>query len=191
MDRSLAEGTVPGTPTGLTRASSIPRPASKSRRRDGNRMNMKRMRGRGHRPGGGGGGGGAHPAPRRWRRRRDSAQSQPRVRQQRSRPAHPRHVAAVVREIPPARPRRDQRRRPGDGGELLPARRALFPHPECDEPGGAAERAANGQQQAGQRRSYGEDGSQPRERGGRPRAPGTGDQPEAREIPIAAAPPEA
>jgi hypothetical protein len=51
----------------------------------------------------------------------------------------------------------------------------------------------NGQQQAGQRRSYGEDGNQPMGEGeeGEPSAPGMGDQPEAREIPIAAAPPEA
>ena len=52
----------------------------------------------------------------------------------------------------------------------------------------------NGQQQpGGQRRPYGnEDGSQsPETEDIDPRAPGTGDQPEAREIPIAAAPPEA
>jgi hypothetical protein len=51
----------------------------------------------------------------------------------------------------------------------------------------------NGQQQGGQRRPYGnEEGSQPSsEEEGDSRAPGTGDQPEAREIPIAAAPPEA
>ena len=51
----------------------------------------------------------------------------------------------------------------------------------------------NGQQQGGQRRPYGEDGGQPNGEGeeGEPRAPGMGDQPEAREIPIAAAPPEA
>jgi hypothetical protein len=53
----------------------------------------------------------------------------------------------------------------------------------------------NGQQQGGQRRPYGEDGSAPpgeaEGEDAEPRAPGTGDQPEAREIPIAAAPPEA
>ena len=50
----------------------------------------------------------------------------------------------------------------------------------------------NGQQQ-GQRRPYGaEDGQATGEaEEAEPRAPGTGDQPEAREIPIAAAPPEA
>ena len=77
-------------------------------------------------------------ASRGRRKRRHTAQPQPRVRQQWSRSPHPRDVAAVVREIPPARSRRDQWRRPGDGGELFPARRALFPHPECDEPGGGA-----------------------------------------------------
>jgi len=50
----------------------------------------------------------------------------------------------------------------------------------------------NGQQHGGPRRPYGEDGGQPAEDVGEAevRAPGMGDQPEAREIPIAAAPPE-
>ena len=50
------------------------------------------------------------------------------------------------------------------------------------------------QQQGGQRRPYGnEEGAQPsgESEDGDARAPGTGDQPDAREIPIAAAPPEA
>jgi len=51
---------------------------------------------------------------------------------------------------------------------------------------------ANGQQQGGQRRSYGEEGAPAAEgEDGEARAPGTGEQPESREIPIAAAPPEA
>jgi hypothetical protein len=47
-------------------------------------------------------------------------------------------------------------------------------------------------QQGGSRRPYGEEGGQPAEDVGEAevRAPGMGDQPEAREIPIAAAPPE-
>ena len=50
----------------------------------------------------------------------------------------------------------------------------------------------NGQQQAGPRRPYGEEAGQPsNEPDEAERAPGMGDQPEAREIPIAAAPPEA
>ena len=53
----------------------------------------------------------------------------------------------------------------------------------------------NGQQQTGPRRPYGnEEGAQPSGEAAdetEERAPGTGDQPEAREIPIAAAPPEA
>ncbi len=50
------------------------------------------------------------------------------------------------------------------------------------------------QQQGGQRRPYGnEEGAQPSNEpdDGDGRAPGTGDQPDSREIPIAAAPPEA
>jgi hypothetical protein len=57
----------------------------------------------------------------------------------------------------------------------------------------AQQNQQNGQQQqGGQRRPYGnEEGVQaPGEEEGEARAPGTGDQPEAREIPIAAAPPE-
>ena len=51
---------------------------------------------------------------------------------------------------------------------------------------------ANGQQQGGPRRSYGEEGAPAAEgEDGEARAPGTGEQPESREIPIAAAPPEA
>ena len=51
----------------------------------------------------------------------------------------------------------------------------------------------NGQQQGAPRRPYGEDGGQaPTEtEEAEARPPGMGDQPEAREIPIAAAPPEA
>jgi hypothetical protein len=51
----------------------------------------------------------------------------------------------------------------------------------------------NGQQQGAPRRPYGEEDTQPsaEPEEAEVRAPGTGDQPEAREIPIAAAPPEA
>jgi uncharacterized protein DUF4167 len=58
----------------------------------------------------------------------------------------------------------------------------------------AQQNQQNGQQQGGPRRPYGaEDGAQPAAEAEEPaaNAPGTGDQPEAREIPIAAAPPEA
>jgi hypothetical protein len=57
----------------------------------------------------------------------------------------------------------------------------------------AMQNQQNGQQQqGGQRRPYGEDGSPPAAEAedGEPRAPGTGDQPESRDIPIAASPPE-
>ena len=58
----------------------------------------------------------------------------------------------------------------------------------------AQQNQQNGQQQAAPRRPYnGEEGSPPagETEEVEERAPGTGDQPEAREIPIAAAPPEA
>jgi hypothetical protein len=57
----------------------------------------------------------------------------------------------------------------------------------------AQQNQQNGQPQAGPRRQYnGEDGqSSPESEEAEIRAPGTGEQPEAREIPIAAAPPEA
>jgi len=57
----------------------------------------------------------------------------------------------------------------------------------------AAQQQGQTNGQGAQRRPYGEDGGQPAEEGGgeaEVRAPGMGDQPEAREIPIAAAPPE-
>ena len=163
---------------------------------DGISMNMKRMRGRGHRSGGGGGGGGMRHHQWWRQQRRYPAQPQPRVRQQWPGCPYPRHRAAAVREIPPARPRRDQQRRPGDGGGLFPACGALLPHPERDEPGAsrpAADRA--GPARASTRAAR----TAVRPAGPRPtpiprkassRAPGMGDQPESREIPIAAAPPE-
>ena len=58
----------------------------------------------------------------------------------------------------------------------------------------AQQNQQNGQQQGAPRRPYnGEEESQPvgETEEAEARAPGTGDQPEAREIPIAAAPPEA
>jgi hypothetical protein len=57
----------------------------------------------------------------------------------------------------------------------------------------AQQNQQSGQQQGGQRRPYGnEEGAQPPDAEEvETHAPGTGDQPEAREIPIAAAPPEA
>jgi hypothetical protein len=57
----------------------------------------------------------------------------------------------------------------------------------------AQQNQQNGSQQGGPRRQYnGEDGQAPTEADeAEIRAPGTGEQPEAREIPIAAAPPEA
>ena len=57
----------------------------------------------------------------------------------------------------------------------------------------AQQNQQNGQQQTGQRRPYGsEEAGQPaaETEEAEQRAPGTGEQPEAREIPIAAAPPE-
>src|ERR1700681_3405556 len=71
--------------------------------------------------------------PQPWRRH--SAQSEPCLRQQRTGSADTRNLAAAVREISSAWPGRDGLWRPGDGGKLLSARGALFPHPERHEPG--------------------------------------------------------
>ena len=106
-------------------------------------MNMKRIRGRSHRhgggggggSGGGGGGGGGGAVPPRGP---PAHEPEPRLRLERPGHAAARHRAAIVREIPPARPRCDRLGRPGHGGKLLPACGALLPHPERHEPGAAA-----------------------------------------------------
>ena len=189
--RQPGRGDCPRDADGRARVSSISRPASKLRRRDGNSMNMKRMRGRGHRPGGGGSGGGTI--------RHHGGSGGGGI------PLNRNHVFDSNGPDLQIRGTSQQlfekylqlgRDATSSGDRVmadLPARGALFPHPECHEPGSTAAGAAQRPQQAGQRRSYGEDGNQPMGEGeeGEPSAPGMGDQPEAREIPIAAAPPEA
>ena len=157
-------------------------------------MNMKRMRGRGHRPGGGGGGGGGPP-------RHYGGGSGGGI------PLNRNHV--FDSNGPDLRIRGTSQqlfekylqlgRDATSGGDRVMAE-SYFQHAEhyfriLNAMNQAAQQnQQNGQQQpGGQRRPYGnEDGSQaPEPEDGESRAPGTGDQPEAREIPIAAAPPEA
>ena len=159
-------------------------------------MNMKRMRGRGHRPGGGGGGGGGL-------RHHGGGGGSGGI------PLNRNHV--FDSNGPDLRIRGTSQqlfekylqlgRDATSGGDRVMAE-SYFQHAEhyfriLNAMNQAAQQGQqNGQQQqGGPRRPYGnEEGAQPSERGGEEaevRAPGTGDQPEAREIPIAAAPPEA
>jgi uncharacterized protein DUF4167 len=182
----------PGDADGMARASSISRPASKLRRRDVNRMNMKRMRGRGHRPGGGGGGGGGL--------RHHGGGGSGGI------PLNRNHV--FDSNGPDIRVRGTSQqlfekylqlgRDATSGGDRVMAE-SYFQHAEhyfriLNAMNQAAQQSQQNGQQNGQRRPYGgEDVGQPAPEGenGESRAPGTGDQPEARDIPIAAAPPEA
>ena len=156
-------------------------------------MNMKRMRGRGHRPGGGGGGGGGGL-------RHHGGSGSGNI------PLNRNHV--FDSNGPDLRIRGTSQqlfekylqlgRDATSGGDRVMAE-SYFQHAEhyfriLNAMNQAAQQGQpNGQQQAGPRRPYGEEGAQPpgeaEETEERP--PGTGDQPEAREIPIAAAPPEA
>jgi hypothetical protein len=191
--RQPGRGDCPRDADGRARVSSISRPASKLRRRDGNSMNMKRMRGRGHRPGGGGSGGGTI--------RHHGGSGGGGI------PLNRNHV--FDSNGPDLRIRGTSQqlfekylqlgRDATSSGDRVMAE-SYFQHAEhyfriLNAMNQAAQQQGqpNGQQQAGQRRSYGEDGNQPMGEGeeGEPSAPGMGDQPEAREIPIAAAPPEA
>jgi uncharacterized protein DUF4167 len=155
-------------------------------------MNMKRMRGRGHRPGGGGGGGGLRHhgggggagIPLNRNHVFDSNGPDLRIR------GTAQQLFEKYLQLG---------RDATSGGDRVMAE-GYFQHAEhyfriLNAMNQAAQQGQqNGQQQGGPRRPYGaEDGNQP---AGEPeeaeaRAPGTGDQPEAREIPIAAAPPEA
>jgi Domain of unknown function (DUF4167) len=153
-------------------------------------MNMKRMRGRGHRPGGGGSGGGTI--------RHHGGSGGGGI------PLNRNHV--FDSNGPDLRIRGTSQqlfekylqlgRDATSGGDRVMAE-SYFQHAEhyfriLNAMNQAQQGQQNGQQQNGQRRSYGEDGGPPAAEGEEedPRAPGTGDQPEAREIPIAAAPPE-
>jgi hypothetical protein len=160
-------------------------------------MNMKRMRGRGHRPGGGGsgggsglrhhGGGGSGNIPLNRNHVFDSNGPDVRVR------GTSQQLFEKYLQLG---------RDATSGGDRVTAE-SYFQHAEhyfriLNAMNQAAQQSQpNGQQQGGQqqggpRRPYNEDGQQqPGEaEEADPRAPGTGDQPDAREIPIAAAPPE-
>jgi hypothetical protein len=159
--------------------------------------NMKRMRGRGHRPGGGGGGGGgglrhhgggggSGGIPLNRNHVFDSSGPDLRIR------GTAQQLFEKYLQLG---------RDATSGGDRVMAE-GYFQHAEhyfriLNAMNQAAQQnqQQNGQQQ--QRRPYnGEDGGQPSGEGGEVggeaevRAPGMGDQPEAREIPIAAAPPE-
>jgi hypothetical protein len=155
-------------------------------------MNMKRMRGRGHRSGGGGGGGGL--------RHHGGGGGSGGI------PLNRNHV--FDSNGPDLRIRGTAQqlfekylqlgRDATSGGDRVMAE-GYFQHAEhyfriLNAMNQAAQQnQQNGQPQAGPRRQYnGEDGqASPESEEGEIRAPGTGEQPEAREIPIAAAPPEA
>lgn len=157
-------------------------------------MNMKRMRGRGHRPGGGGGGGGGgfrHQGgggggggiPLNRNHVFDSNGPDLRIR------GTAQQLFEKYLQLG---------RDATSGGDRVMAE-SYFQHAEhyfriLNAMNQAAQQSQQNapQQQGGQRRQYGgEDGGQPVEpEDSDSRAPGTGDQPEAREIPIAAAPPE-
>ena len=157
-------------------------------------MNMKRMRGRGHRPGGGGGGGGGSGF------RHQGGGSSGGI------PLNRNHV--FDSNGPDLRIRGTSQqlfekylqlgRDATSGGDRVMAE-SYFQHAEhyfriLNAMNQAAQQGQqNGQQQGAPRRPYGEDGGQaPTEtEEAEARPPGMGDQPEAREIPIAAAPPEA
>ena len=149
-------------------------------------MNMKRMRGRGHRPGGGGGGGGL---------RHHGGSSGGGI------PLNRNHV--FDSNGPDLRIRGTAQqlfekylqlgRDATSGGDRVMAE-GYFQHAEhyFRILNAMNQAAQQNQQNGGTRRPFGEDGGQLPAEGeeAEPRAPGTGDQPESREIPIAAAPPE-
>jgi Domain of unknown function (DUF4167) len=190
MDGGQAEGHFPGRLRVDPRVPAPPGP--QQRRLDSINMNMKRIRGRGHRPGGGGGGGGAlrhHGGggsggiPLNRNHVFDSSGPDLRIR------GTAQQLFEKYLQLG---------RDATSGGDRVMAE-GYFQHAEhyfriLNAMNQAAQQGQqNGQQQSGPRRPYGEDDGQSP---GEPEeaevgAPGTGDQPEAREIPIAAAPPEA
>jgi len=150
-------------------------------------MNMKRMRGRGHRPGGGGGGGGLRHhgggggsgIPLNRNHVFDSNGPDLRIR------GTAQQLFEKYLQLG---------RDATSGGDRVMAE-GYFQHAEhyfriLNAMNQAA--AQQGQQNGGGRRGFAEDGGQPSAEGEDPEAPpGVGEQPEAREIPIAAAPPDA
>ncbi len=159
--------------------------------------NMKRMRGRGHRPGGGGGGGGGggfrHQGggggggiPMNRNHVFDSNGPDMRIR------GTSQQLFEKYLQLG---------RDATSSGDRVMAE-SYFQHAEhyfrilnaMNQAAQQNQQNGGQQQQGGQRRPYGnEEGAQPsgEQDEGDSRAPGTGDQPDAREIPIAAAPPEA
>jgi hypothetical protein len=154
-------------------------------------MNMKRMRGRGHRPGGGGGGGGG---PIRHHSGGNVPLNRNHVFDSNGPDLRIRGTAQQLFEK-----YLQLGRDATSSGDRVMAE-GYFQHAEhyfriLNAMNQAAQQGQpqNGQGQQGQRRPYnGEEGGQPGMQGESDEsAPGMGDQPEAREIPIAAAPPEA
>ncbi len=154
--------------------------------------NMKRMRGRGHRPGGGGGGGGGggpvrHHAPGNIPLNRNHVfdSSGPDIR-----------VRGTAQQL--FEKYLQLGRDATSGGDRVLAE-GYFQHAEhyfrilnaMNQAVQQGQQGNGGQAQQGQRRPYGnEDDMAATGADNEPSAPGMGDQPEAREIPIAAAPPE-
>ncbi len=174
---------------------------------DGNSMNMKRMRGRNHRSGGGGGGGGGGTGGGSIRHHSGGGV-----------PLNRNHVfdsnGPEIRIRGTAQQLFEKYLQLGrdatSSGDRVTAE-AFFQHAEhyfrilnamnqAQQQGQPNGQAAQQHPQANQRRNYQQgDGYQGNDDGqgqgdgddGDQRAPGMGDQPEARDIPIAAAPPEA
>jgi len=200
MGRSQAEGDwSPGCSRTRAMRPTTPRQCLQMGKRDGNSMNMKRMRGRGHRPGGGGGSGGGggggggggirhHAGGVPLNRNHVFDSNGPDVR-----------VRGTAQQL--FEKYLQLGRDATSSGDRVMAE-GYFQHAEhyfriLNAMNQAAQQG--GQQQQGngqyQRRPYqgNDDGSQPASEPAEeqePRAAGLGDQPDPREIPIAAAPPE-
>lgn len=157
-------------------------------------MNMKRMRGRGHRPGGGGGGGGglrhhsgggAGGIPLNRNHVFDSNGPDLRIR------GTAQQLFEKYLQLG---------RDATSGGDRVMAE-SYFQHAEhyfrilnaMNQAAAQQQGQQAGPQHGGRRPYNGEDGGQPsaETEDAEARAPGMGEQPEAREIPIAAAPPDA
>jgi Domain of unknown function (DUF4167) len=177
---------------------------------DGNSMNMKRMRGRNHRPGGGGGGGGSSGGTVRHHsgggvplnrnhvfdsngpeiRIRGTAQQLFEKYLQLGRDAtssgdrvtaeaffqHAEHYFRILNAM-------NQAQQQGQPNGQAPQQQ----HPQSNQRRNYQQGDGYQGNDDGQGQGDLEDGDQQR---GEPRTPGLGDQPEPREIPIAAAPPE-
>jgi len=197
MDRSQAEGNGPRGARTISGASNpIPGIACKMGKRDGSSMNMKRMRGRGHRPGGGGGGSGGggggggairhHAGGVPLNRNHVFDSNGPDIR-----------VRGTAQQL--FEKYLQLGRDATSSGDRVMAE-GYFQHAEhyfrilnaMNQATQQGQQQQNGQYQ---RRPYqgnddGQPPGEPSDEQQEPRAAGLGDQPEPREIPIAAAPPE-